>query len=108
MTNYDDFLGDYLKAENIKEEKEYEIKEFKIEMIGEQKEKKIVLYFDGLDKGLTLNKTNGDSLHEITGSKEVEDWVGKRIILFVDPSVMYMGKKVGGIRIKSPVDKVSH
>ena len=103
MTSIDEFFGDYLKTEHIKEEKEYEIREVKVEKIGrgEQQEKKVVVYFQGLDKGLALNKTNSEAIAKITGSREIEDWDGKSLVLFIDPNVTYMGDTVGGIRIKS-------
>lgn len=103
MTSIDEFFGDYLKTEHIKEEKEYEIKEVKIEKIGrgDQQEKKVVVYFDGLDKGLALNKVNSNAIAKAANSREIEDWNGTRVTLFVDPSVTYMGDTVGGIRIKS-------
>ncbi len=103
MTSYDEFFGDYLKTEHIKEEKEYEIKEVKIEKIGrgDQQEKKIVVYFEGLDKGLAMNKVNANAIAKAADSKEIEEWKGTKLVLYVDPDVTYMGETVGGIRIKS-------
>lgn len=103
MTSIDEFFGDYLKTEHIKEEKEFEIKEVKIEKIGrgDQQEKKVVVYFEGLDKGLAMNKINSNAIAKVADSREIEDWNGVKVILYVDPDVTYMGDTVGGIRIKS-------
>lgn len=113
MTSIDEFFGDYLKTEHVKEEKEYQIKNVKIEKIGrgDQQEKKVVVYFEGLDKGLALNKINSNAIAKVADSREIEDWDGVKVILYVDPDVTYMGDTVGGIRIKSgklEVDKQDH
>jgi hypothetical protein len=49
-----------------------------------------------------LNRTNGDSITEITGTDETDDWAGRAIVLYVDRNVMMGGKRVGGIRVTAP------
>jgi hypothetical protein len=39
------------------------------------------------------------------GSDNTDDWIGKQIVLFVDPSVSFAGKIVGGIRLRAPKGK---
>ncbi len=41
-------------------------------------------------------------IHHINGSGDTDDWPGTKIVLFKDPSVMYGGKMVGGIRCRAP------
>ena len=36
--------------------------------------------------------------------KESDNWIGKAVQVFMDPSVVYAGKEVGGIRIKAMSD----
>lgn len=107
MTSIDEFFGNYLKTEDIKEEITHEILKAEAEEIGREqtKEKKIVVYFKGVEKGLALNKINAEAFADITGSREIETWPGKRVTLYIDPNVMFGGKRVGGIRIKVPVDE---
>ncbi len=104
MTTIDDFFGDYLKTEDIKEEKGVVVKEVKIESIGRDAnaKEKIVVYFEGLEKGLAMNKVNSEALADITGSREIEKWAGIKCVLYVDPNVQFGGQRVGGIRIKVP------
>ena len=45
---------------------------------------------------------NSKAMLEITGSPFIEDWVGHRVELFVDPSAKYAGEVVGGLRIRKP------
>jgi len=48
-----------------------------------RKQRKPVLHFqERPDKMMVLNKTNGRSIAQATGSTEMREWVGKRIILF--------------------------
>ena len=48
--------------------------------------KKWVLYFDELQAGLPLNDTNGRAICKLLG-KEMDGWVGKKVALYVHPSV---------------------
>ena len=104
MTSIDSLFGNYLNKNDIVKDTQVKVKEVKVELVGQDQEKKAVLYFESLDKGLTVNRTNGDTIAEITGTREVEGWVGSEFILFFEPTVIYAGKKTGGIRIKPLVE----
>jgi hypothetical protein len=100
----DEFFGNYLKTEDIKEELTVTVKEVKAEDVGrpDDSQRKLVVYFDELDKPLVANKVNSEALADVANSREIEDWVGTRIVLYVDQNVMFAGKRVGGIRIRVP------
>ena len=49
-----------------------------------------------------LNSTNAQLCSAILGSDDTDDWKGKRVVLYVDPTVMYAGQVVGGIRVRRP------
>ena len=102
----DDYFGTYLKTEDITKEIEVTIKEVIPEEIGkgDQQKEKIVVHFEELDKGLTLNKVNSEAIAEITNTREFDNWTGYRLCLYVDKNVMFAGKRVGGIRIKPAND----
>ncbi len=68
----------------------------------EAPEKKWCLSFHEVEKSLVLNLTNGELIAEITGSENTDDWIGHKIVLFVDPSVKFGKKKVGGVRARAP------
>ncbi len=102
MTTINDvYGGDYLKAEDIKGKEVpcvisgHTTQEF--EENGKKKNK-IVLSFQGTDKNLDLNQTNANMIGHYYGVT-VESWVGKQIILFVEP-VPFQGKVVDGVRVK--------
>lgn len=65
-------------------------------------ESRWIIHFKGMEKGLSLNKTNIQMLELICESDDTDLWIGKQVVLFWDPTVDYMGKIVGGIRIRAP------
>lgn len=63
--------------------------------------RKAALHFVGKDKALLLNVTNASVIEGITGTDEMDNWAGTRLVLYKDPNVMYQGKRVGGLRVKA-------
>lgn len=59
---------------------------------------RLVVTMKGVDKGLVLNRTNGDVLADAFGD-ELNDWVGKEITLYKDRCQM-RGKMVDCVRVK--------
>ncbi len=72
---------------------------------GADEELKWCLTFHGHDKPLVLNSTNIQLCAQIFGSEDTDDWIGKQIVLYTDPTIMYAGKVVGGIRVRKPKAK---
>jgi hypothetical protein len=68
----------------------------------ENPELKWCLILHEVDKPFILNVTNIDHCEEILGSDDTDQWLGKRLVLFIDPNVLYAGKRVGGIRVRAP------
>ncbi len=69
---------------------------------GAEPEHKWCLTFKEEDKPLVLNGTNIQLVEQITGSDDTDHWVGKRIVLYTDPTISFQGKVVGGIRVRKP------
>ncbi len=65
-------------------------------------ELKYILQFQGDVKPMILNCTNGERIQAVTGSDDLDDWIGKQIVLYNDPDVMFAGEKVGGLRVYVP------
>jgi hypothetical protein len=72
---------------------------------GAEPEHKWCLVFEETDKPLVLNATNIQLCERIFGSDDTDDWIGKKVVLFTDPSVSYGGKIVGGVRVRAPKQK---
>lgn len=63
-------------------------------------ENKFILMFNEFEKGLVLNPTNIQATAKAVGSEDTDDWMGKEIIVYVDPTIGFAGKVTGGLRIK--------
>lgn len=99
------FPSNYLRAADLDgREPTLTIAEVITENIGD--ERKLVVKFVGKDKGLVLNKTNANSIAEITGAEDTDDWTGHKVKLFT-AKVEYQGKRVPAIRIDAPAGKPS-
>jgi len=67
-------------------------------------EQKWVLYFKEFEKGLVLNSININTLAVVCGSDESDNWVDKEVIVYVDPTIVFGGKIVGGLRIREAAE----
>ena len=61
-------------------------------------EHKPVIYFQGKDKGLVLNRTNANAIAEMYGH-ETDGWTGKPIVIF-PTQTDFQGRIVPAIRVK--------
>ena len=93
----DMFPSNYLKAVEIEDDLPVTIHSIKQEQIGD--DEKFIVYFNELDKGLVLNKTNAETISQVVGSDDTDDWPGHSITLFVT-TVTFQGKPTEAIRIK--------
>jgi hypothetical protein len=56
---------------------------------SKQTVKKPVLYFAGKSKGLVLGKSLAYKIAEILGSDDMDDWKGKRVVIFTEKRNVY-------------------
>lgn len=79
------------------------IKGYSQELMGQGKDQteKWVLAFKEIKKGLGLNVTNGKTCSKLFGTEEMDDWIGKKIALYVKDDVEYQGEVVSAIRVRS-------
>jgi hypothetical protein len=96
------FPSDYLRAADLQGQKLL-LKMSRVEMRDMGEEVKPVLFFEGKEKGLVLNKTNANTIATAYGD-ETGDWVGAEIVLFETP-VEYQGQRRPGIRCSVPLRK---
>lgn len=61
--------------------------------------KRLAIAFHRAQKRLLLNSSNLNWLIFHFGT-ETDDWIGKKVDLFVDPDVEMGGRKVGGLRLR--------
>lgn len=63
---------------------------------------KYVLHFREKYKPWVPNIGSLDEIRAMTGSDDVDQWTGTCIVLYVNPDVEMKGKRVGGIRCRTP------
>jgi len=68
---------------------------------GREKQIKPVMYFQGKDKGLVINRTNGDEAALLLGSDDTDDWPDRVIGLTVQ-RVRFKNETVPALRIVAP------
>ncbi len=77
-----------------------------VSMESQPPEMKWVLSFEETDKPMVLNWTNINLIAVITGEEHTEDWVGHKIVLWNDRTIMFAGKITGGIRVRKPKNTI--
>lgn len=105
------FPSKWLKANDIESEDDdgnpinptFTIEQVHQVEFGPNKDLKLTLEFQEVDKHLVLNKTNIDTLVGMF-QDDTDDWVGKRVTLFVTPTT-FEGKTYQAIRIRAKTSK---
>ena len=69
--------------------------------VGGETSTKPIMRFAEPVKPLIVNTTNFKMMQRLFQSKYIEDWYGRQIILYGDPSVKFGRETVGGVRVKS-------
>ena len=90
----------YLGGAHLNGDTTLTIEEVTVEKMENDGKLKLCLHFSEADVlPLLLNKTNTRTLQELHGD-ETDEWLGAVITLWFDPSVEFIGRRVGGLRIK--------
>ena len=94
------FPSKYLKASDLQDRRvTVAMSRVEVEDIGDG-DPKPVLFFQGKEKGLVLNRTNANMIETLYGP-ETDDWVGQQITLY-PATTDFKGKTVPCIRISAP------
>jgi len=103
MRASDAFPSKYLKSSDVKAKtKIATISSLEKEAVGQNKEQKPVLYFEGDVKPMVVNRTNFEELEAAFGDSD--EWPGHKVEIYCAPT-SYQGKRVDGIRLKPIVPK---
>jgi len=92
------FPSKYMKADELNGNVECRIRGLGLEELNG--EKKPVLQFVGMEKGLVLNKTNASVIESAYGD-ETDDWIGKTVVVYSDKT-QFQGKLVPCVRVRIP------
>jgi hypothetical protein len=65
-------------------------------------EEKAVLHWqESNTKPMVLNATNFETIVEVTGEADSDDWHGHKVQVYHDTSIQFRGKRTGGIRVRA-------
>ena len=99
MNVNDIFPSKFLKATDLKgRHVTVTIADCVMEQLGDNR--KLVLYFEGKDKGMVCNRTNADRIAYLY-SPDTDNWIGKAITIFPD-MVNFQGKTMEALRVRPP------
>jgi len=104
LTRNDLFPSRYLSKEDVPTPICAVIADVRLETItgdGGAEEKGVLLFGEKGLKPMVLNATNGDLLLETYGP-DTDGWIDKAVEIYIDPGVMYAGRRVGGLRLRIP------
>ena len=94
------FPSKFLKGDDRRGTPTVKIASIAREVVGQDKEEKTIVYFEGFQKGMVLNRTNSDVIETLYGD-ETDDWVGEEVTLFSMP-VSFQGKTTNACRVRAP------
>ena len=99
MRTSEAFPSKYLKAADLQGKNVLAVMNFvQIERLGD--DERPVLYFQGKEKGLILNRTNAEAIAKLYGD-EMNDWRGQEIVMF-EAMVSFKKETVPAIRVRAP------
>ena len=99
-----EFLSNFLKGDDFPRPRELTIESVTREEVGQNKDQKMVLYFEEVSKGLVLGaKCNIETCIDVFGTDDTNQWSGQEIAIWFNPKVMFGTKRTGGLRLFDPV-----
>jgi predicted transcriptional regulator len=94
----------YLKQTDVEEDRLVTIAKVgkaNVAREGDEPEYKWLIRFQEFNKPMVLNSTNIKRLAKACASEETDEWIGKQVVLYVDPDVEFAGNVVGGLRVRA-------
>ena len=99
MKSSDVFASKYLSAADLRDrDATVTIERVEIEKMPSG-EKKPALFFEGKAKGFLLNRTNFNTIAEVLGADDTDDWSGRSITLY-PTETEFQGRMVDCIRVR--------
>lgn len=93
------FPSNYLKSADLQGRvAKLKISDVRSEMIGS--DQKLVMFFQGKERGMVLNKTNARTIADVYGN-DTDQWQGGEIEVF-SMKVDFQGRMVDGLRVRVP------
>jgi hypothetical protein len=102
LTKFIEGNSSYLKASDLKGH-EVHVRIASVEEAKFEEGNKLLLKFQGKEKGLILNMTNARRIASKCGTNS-DEWVGREVVLY-EEEVDFQGRMVPAIRVRVPAAK---
>ena len=100
MNLNDAFPSKYLKTEDLKgRDVLVTIESVEQVTLPQGQGRKLVATFRGKEKGWIVNKTNANTIANVLGSTDTDDWIGKQITLYPSETE-FQGQPVECVRVR--------
>ena len=100
LTRAEVFPSKFIKADDLDGKAiTFTIDRISIEELGEQRERKPVVFFRETRGGLVLNRTRWDAIEDLFGS-DSDQWVGKSLQLYPSKT-SFGGKRVACVGVRA-------
>jgi hypothetical protein len=111
MNARDTYSGRFLRVTDLKARRVptriQEVRKEEFKQDDGKTEQKLIVTLKGFEKPLVLNRTNCDTIIDLVGSEETDDWIGKPIVL-LQAKVRFQGKSTPCIRVEEPGDATGY
>lgn len=94
--------SEYLTKEDVGKGMLLTIVDCTEERVGKDKELLWCLHFKETEKKMVCKTVNAALIQSFLGGEHTDEWKGKQIVLFNDPTVIMGNRAVGGIRVRAP------
>lgn len=104
LTRNNVFPSRYLGKDDVARPLTADIADVRMETIkGEHgdEDKAVMSFADPGLKPMIVNSTNWDTIESAYGP-DADGWRGRPVEVYVDPGIMFGGKRVGGVRVRIP------
>lgn len=104
MKTSDAFPSRFIGKDDVKKPIVVHLARVEMRNVGterDQEEKPVAEWQEPDVKPLILNSTNWEVIALMYG-EESDEWIGKPVELYHDPTVIFRGRRVGGVRVRVP------
>jgi hypothetical protein len=101
------YISPYMRAEDLKAPKTLTIESTEIVSFKDQDNEGkpdrdcVLVKFVEVDVGVIAGKPALKQLVEILGTDETDNWISKKVVVFVDTGVQFKGKRMSGLRFRA-------
>lgn len=99
----------YLKQSDVEEDTTVTVRSLKrvnVARDDEEPEYRWTALFKEFEKPMVLNATNIKRMAKALGD-DTDEWIGKQVVVYVDPDIEFGGNIVGGLRVRATKSKAS-